>query len=62
MALIKIDADLENSDWVKQTYDLPVGKELDRFLERMGMTMAAFKKLPAYYLPKERLKLKAVIV
>jgi len=54
MAIIEIDADLENSDWTKQSYDLPTGKELDRFLKLQGMTMAEFKKLPAYYLPKER--------
>lgn len=47
-----IDADLENSDWVKQSYDLPTGKELDKLLKLNDMTEEEFKKLPAYYLPK----------
>jgi len=54
--VIEIDADLENSDWVKQSYDLPVGKELEEFLKLNNMTMDEFKKLPAYYLPKEKLE------
>ena len=54
MAVIEIDADLENSDWVKQSYDLPTGKELDSFLKRINMTKAQFKKLPASYLPKKK--------
>ena len=49
---IKIDASLENSDWTKQSYDLPTGKELEDFLKLNNMTMDDFKKLPAYYLPK----------
>ncbi|MBW1643546.1 MAG: hypothetical protein JRJ76_11965 [Deltaproteobacteria bacterium] len=53
MAIIKIDADLLNSDWTKQSYDLPTGKELEEFLKLNDMTMDDFKKLPAYYLPKE---------
>ena len=52
--VIEIDADLENSDWVKQGYDLPEGKELEGFLKLNNMTMEEFKKLPAYYLPKEK--------
>ena len=56
MAIIEIDADLENSDWTKQSYDLPTGKELDEFLKLNDMTMEDFKKLPAYYLPKQRKK------
>lgn len=51
MTGIEIDADLENSNWTKQSYDLPIGKELEEFLKLQGMTMAEFKKLPAYYLP-----------
>jgi hypothetical protein len=50
---IQIDADLENSDWTKQSYDLPTGEELEEFLITQQMTMTAFKKLPAYYLPIE---------
>jgi len=53
MKTIKIDADLENSDWTKQSYDLPTGKELEAFLKLNNMTMDDFKKLPAYYLPRE---------
>lgn len=54
MPTIQIDADLENSDWTKQSYDLPKGKELDDLLKIMGITMTEFKKLPAYYLPRQR--------
>lgn len=53
MTVIKIDADLLNSDWTKQSYDLPIGKELEGFLKLNNMTMDDFKKLPAYYLPKK---------
>jgi hypothetical protein len=56
MKTIKIDADLENSDWTKQSYDLPTGKELEAFLKLNNMTMDDFKKLPAYYLPREKRK------
>ena len=52
--IIDIDADLENSDWVKQSYDLPVGKKLDDLLKLNNMTMEEFKKLPAYYLSKDK--------
>ena len=56
MKVIQIDADLLNSDWAKQSYDLPTGKELEEFLKLIGMTMDDFKKLPAYYLPRQRKK------
>ncbi len=56
MAIIEIDADLENSDWTKQTNDLPSGKELEMLLESQNISMAEFKKLPAYYLPKQAAK------
>lgn len=52
--IIQIDVGLENSDWTKQSYDLPTGKELEAFLRLNNMTMDDFKKLPAYYLPKKR--------
>lgn len=55
--VLDIDADLENSDWTKQTYDLPTGKELEDLLKRNNMTMEEFKKLPAYYLPLQREKI-----
>ena len=54
MAIIQIDADLENSDWIKQSYDLPTGKELEELLKLNNMPMNDFKKLPAYYLPKTK--------
>ena len=54
MPIIEIDADLENSDWTKQSYDLPTGKELEDFIKLNSMTMDDFKKLPAYYLLKQR--------
>lgn len=54
MVLINIDSNLENSDWTKQSNDLPEGKELEEYLKSIGMTMDEFKKLPAYYLPKQR--------
>ena len=52
--IIEIDADLENSDWTKQSYDLPKGEELEEFLLTQQMTMTTFKKLPAYYLPRQK--------
>lgn len=54
MAIIQIDADLLNSDWVKQGYDLPIEEELEEILLSQDMTMTKFKNLPAYYLPKEK--------
>lgn len=56
MTVVQIDADLENSDWTKQSYDLPIGEELEEFLLTQGMTMTAFKRLPAYYLPRQKEK------
>ena len=52
--IIKIDADLENSDWTKQSNDGLTGKNLEAFLKLNNMTMDDFKKLPAYYLPKRK--------
>jgi hypothetical protein len=52
--MIKIDADLENSDWTKQSNDGLTGKNLEAFLKLNNMTLADFKKLPAYYLPKRK--------
>ena len=55
MEPVDIDRSLEDADWVKQSYDLPEkGEELEEFLKSIGMTMADFKKLPAYYLPKRK--------
>lgn len=50
---IKVDEDLTNADWTKQTWDLPFEYGSDEFLEwlkRQDMTLAQFKKLPAYTL------------
>jgi len=56
MTVIQIDADLLNSDWTKQSHDLPTGKELEAFLKLQGITMDQFRKMPAYYLPIEKAK------
>jgi len=56
VVLIKIDENLENSDWTKQSYDLPRGRLLNEFLRLNDMSMADFKKLPAYYLPRRKNK------
>lgn len=55
MALLKIDESLDNSDWTKQGYDLPTGDELLEFLKLNNMTVDDFRKLPAYYLAKEKI-------
>lgn len=54
MKTIQIDEDLENSDWTKQSYDLPAGEKLEEFLLTQQITMTQFKKMPAYYLPREK--------
>lgn len=56
MKIIHLDDSLVNSDWTKQSYDLPTGKELEELLKRQGMTMEDFRKLPAYYLSKRKKK------
>lgn len=50
--LVNIDANLEDADWTKKTWDLPKygSKAFFRFLKRQGMTLEHFKKLPAYKL------------
>ena len=40
------DADLENADWTKQTWDLPPYKSPE-FLE-LGLDLEAFRRTPAY--------------
>jgi len=54
MTVYEIDADLENSDWTKQSNDQLTGENLQDFLKLNNMTMDDFKKLPAYYLPKKK--------
>ena len=53
--VIEIDADLENSDWTKQSSDLPDGAGLDLLLEGLEITKDEFKKMPVYYLPKRQI-------
>lgn len=50
---INADADLLNADWTKQAWDLPFeygSQEFLGWLKQRGMTLAEFKKLPAYKL------------
>ena len=48
--VINIDANLENADWSKRTWDLPEYKsdEFYRLLKSINMTLEQFKKLPVY--------------
>lgn len=41
-----IDANLENADWAKRTWDLPTGKKLDALLKETGMSREDLIKLP----------------
>lgn len=45
-----IDANLNDADWVKQSWDLPEygSKEFNEYLKSSGMTLEKFKKLPVY--------------
>jgi hypothetical protein len=45
-----IDADLTNADWTKRTFDvIPSTREaFEDVLAWSGMTVAQFKRLPAY--------------
>ncbi len=57
---INIDADIENADWTKRTWDLPKykSKEFMDWLKFSGMTLTQFKKLPVYQLNKDKLEKK----
>ena len=48
--IINIDANLENADWSKKTWDLPEykSKEFMDWLKFSGMTLEKFKQLPVY--------------
>lgn len=49
--MVNLDADLRNADWTKQTWDLidvTTEEELVRYLRGKGMSLEAFKRLPAY--------------
>ena len=45
------DANVQNADWTKQSWDLPPYKspEFLGLLERLGMTLEQFKELPVYH-------------
>ena len=40
------DADLENADWTKQSWDLPPYKSAE--FNALGFDLVAFRKLPVY--------------
>jgi len=48
--ILNIDANIENADWTKQTWDLPKykSKEFMDWLKSSGMTLTQFRKLPVY--------------
>ena len=48
--IINIDANLNDADWTKKTWDLPEygSKEFEEFLKRSDQTLESFKKLPVY--------------
>lgn len=54
---LDLDADLDNADWTKRTWDLPCAdeEELREFLARRGMTVRAFKRLPVYRFNRDKL-------
>jgi len=59
--MLNIDAILENTDWTKQTWDLPFeygSKEFLEWLKRSGMSLGQFKRLPVYkhYIKNKRSK------
>jgi len=60
-ALYNIDANLNDADWVKKTWDLPEysSKEFDEFLQASGTTLEKFKKLPVYKWAVERGEIKS---
>ena len=53
-----IDANSENADWTKMTWDLPKykSKEFNEWLSQSGMTLTEFKKLPVYQFNKNKLE------
>lgn len=48
--MINIDADINNADWTKRTWDLPAykSKEFMDFLKGTGSTLEEFRLLPVY--------------
>ena len=59
-SLSNIDANLNDADWTKQSWDLPEygSKEFDNFLKESGMTLDHFKQLPVYKWAVERGEIK----
>lgn len=54
---VRLDQNLNNADWTKQSWDLlgvNTKQELKEYLKESGMTMAEFKKLPVYKLNKDK--------
>lgn len=47
---VNIDANLDNADWPKRTWDLPFQTEaqLQIWLDAKGMTLEQFSQLPVY--------------
>ncbi len=55
--LVNLDEDIENADWVKQSWDLPDinSEDFKKYLENEDTSMEDFKKLPVYrYLLRQR--------
>ncbi len=50
MPVIRVDALLNNADWTKGTWDLPIDNvaDLRAYLKRTKVTVKAFKALPVY--------------
>lgn len=48
--IINIDAEPENRDWAKRTWDLDIDNvtDLRAFLDEIGMSVRDFKRLPVY--------------
>jgi len=48
--MYNIDANLEDADWTKRTWDLPKfgSDEFNQFLKDSNQTLEQFKKLPIY--------------
>jgi len=58
MSPVNIDADLENADWTKGSWDIPATsvEELRTWLKQQGMTVEQFKRLPVYRRNMKRLE------
>ena len=56
--MIRVDADIDNADWTKQSWDLGIDnvEDLRAWLKAQGITVAAFKRLPVYKFNVSKLK------